>query len=170
MGVASTMRIGVTGHRDIADDAMEARVDAVLDELVADADVIEVWSSLAEGADRLVARRVLARPGARLVVVLPLDADDYRADFAEPASRAQFDEMLRRAERVDVAGSDESGTRTSAYERAGHAVLGGCDVLVALWDGEPSRGRGGTAEIVAEARRRGRRVVVVPVERPEPTP
>jgi hypothetical protein len=38
-------------------------------------------------------------------------------------------------------------------------------VLLALWDGEPSRGRGGTAQMVDEARRLGREVVVIPVNR-----
>ena len=37
---------------------------------------------------------------------------------------------------------------------------------VALWDGEPARGRGGTAEVVELARRRGGRVEIVPVDRP----
>jgi hypothetical protein len=32
-------------------------------------------------------------------------------------------------------------------------------VLIALWDGQPSRGKGGTAEIVAYARQRGIPVV-----------
>jgi hypothetical protein len=39
------------------------------------------------------------------------------------------------------------------------------DVLLALWDGGASRGRGGTAEIVAYARERGVPVEVVPVRR-----
>jgi hypothetical protein len=35
------------------------------------------------------------------------------------------------------------------------------DLLVTFWDGEPSRGRGGTAEIVAYARELGRRLIIV---------
>jgi CTP synthase (UTP-ammonia lyase) len=42
--------------------------------------------------------------------------------------------------------------RKKAYEIVGHHVVNHCDVLIALWDGRPSRGRGGTAEIVAYAR------------------
>ena len=34
-----------------------------------------------------------------------------------------------------------------------------CDVLIAVWDGEPARGPGGTAEIVAYALERGRPIV-----------
>ena len=37
---------------------------------------------------------------------------------------------------------------------AGHAVLEQSDVLIAVWDGAPARGRGGTAAMVVEAWRR----------------
>jgi hypothetical protein len=46
-------------------------------------------------------------------------------------------------------------------------MLDRADVVLALWDGEDSRGRGGTAEIVQHARAQGRRVVVIPVARPD---
>lgn len=163
------MKIGVTGHRTF-DDA--ARVRAAVSEQVAHlarrADrPIEVWSSLAEGADRLVADAVLAgTPGARLVAVLPLAADDYRSDFAAPESRAEFDRLLDAAAETRITGPDSAGTRESAYLRAGLAVVDATDVLIAVWDGAPARGRGGTAEIVAAARAAGREVVVIPVTRP----
>ena len=105
-------------------------------------------------------------PSARLTVVLPLPAEDYRSDFAEPASAAEFDRLLARASDTRVTGPDESGTRESAYARAGRAVVAALDVLVAVWDGAPARGPGGTAEIVAAARAAGREVVVIPVTRP----
>ena len=41
----------------------------------------------------------------------------------------------------------------------GRAVVDRSSVLVAVWDGQPSRGLGGTADVVAYARERG-----VPVE------
>ena len=125
---------------------------------------IEIWSSLAEGADRIVAHLVPAHAD-RLVVVLPLEAQDYRDDFATQESRREFDELLASSELVDVTGPDEDGTRESAYERAGLGIVERCHVLLALWDGEPARGRGGTAEIVRAARERGRTVIHVPVTR-----
>ncbi len=45
-------------------------------------------------------------------------------------------------------------SREAAYAGAGRAVLDRCDVLIALWDGLPARGLGGTAELVVEARAR----------------
>jgi hypothetical protein len=49
----------------------------------------------------------------------------------------------------------EQPTREDAYLAGGLALVDDVDVLVALWDGEPSRGRGGTAEVVQYARDTG---------------
>jgi hypothetical protein len=174
-GEPTPLRVGVTGHRDLEDAETAARaVDGVLDDLLAARGAstpIEVRSALAEGADRLVVERVLARADSRLVAVLPLDAAEYRRDFLTPTSLAAFDRLLAKAARIDVTGTvhvtdaNGGGTREAAYERAGHTIVDCSDVLVALWDGGPARGRGGTAEIIGYARERGRQVVIVPVTR-----
>lgn len=165
-GAGRPLRVGVTGHRAFDDpDGVAVRVDSELAALI-ERDAgrpLEVWSSLAEGADRLVARQLLDR-GARLVAVLPLEPADYRTDFATAGARAEFDELLDLADEVHLVEAAD-GTREAAYEAAGLAVLDAVDVVVALWDGEVSRGRGGTAEVVDAARRRGREVIVVPVTR-----
>lgn len=145
-------------------DAVRIAVDRALDGLDGAPTAV---SSLAEGADRLVARAVLARPGGRLVALLPLERADYATDFADEASQQEFNELLAAADEVEVISPrpDDDASREAAYERAGIAVLERSDLLLALWDGEPGRGRGGTAELVAEARRRGRPVQVIAVER-----
>ena len=169
VGGAGEVWIGVTGHRDLArPDEVTAAVDVVLDDLAADGGpTLVVVSALAEGADRIVARQVLARPGSRLIALLPLDPVDYVADFADVASVQEFTDLLGAADEVEVikgAPSDD-WSREAAYERAGHAMLDRSDVLLALWDGEPGRGRGGTAEMVFEAGLIGRRCEVIAVER-----
>jgi hypothetical protein len=171
----TVVRVGVTGHRDLADPALVAsQIDDVLERLSehavaegADAPVaFTCVSGLAEGADRLVADRVLARTGGRLEAILPLEIDDYAADFADDASRQTFNDLLVAADQVTVMPPDPTdASREAAYERAGAAMVLSSDVLLALWDGEASRGRGGTAEMVAEAERLGVSVEVVPVER-----
>ncbi len=158
------LRVGVTGHRRLADPSAVARaVDDVLDRLTAQhpVDLVAV-SSLAEGADRLVVDRVLTR-GGTLHAVLPLAPDDFATDFADASSRDEFTRLLGAASTVECSPSQES--RQAAYEHAGRTVLAFCDVLLALWDGGPARGRGGTAELVAEARACGRPVEVITVER-----
>ena len=154
------MRLGVTGHRAFDDlEGVTDAVDAVLDKYDAS---IELRSSLAEGADRLVVERAMRRPGTRLVAVLPLPPDDYEDVF--DGTVAEFRRLLEAADAVEVVESQP--TREAAYERAGHAVVDGSDVLVALWDGAGSRGQGGTAEIVEYALARGVPVEVVAVGRP----
>jgi hypothetical protein len=156
--------IGVTGHRSFEMADASRRVDRLLDEVIDQRRPVVV-SSLAEGADRLVADRVLARPHARLVVVLPLETGDYERDFTTTESVAEFRSFLARADTVETVVLPTGATREQAYERAGHEVVARCEVLIAVWDGAPSNGRGGTAEIVQHAREIGRRVELVPVDR-----
>jgi len=152
----------VTGHRCIdADPALRESVRrasaALLHRLVpasAAATHLTVLSPLAEGADRIVAQVMLEEPRARLDVILPLPAAAYEADFATESSRREFAELLRRARRVQVL--PPSPSRTEAYVRVGRYVVDHSDGIIALWDGMPAEGPGGTAEVVryAQARRR----------------
>ena len=149
------LTIGATGHRFLsAEDLLRSGVNQALD-------VIErrfgdhpltVMSSLAEGADRLIASEILRRPGATLVVPLPLPRADYARDFADPASVQAFNDLLARADRVLE--MQPAASRTDAYMAAGHFIVDHCDVLIAMWDGEAEQGAGGTALVVARARER----------------
>lgn len=131
-----------------------------------------VLSPLAEGADRVVARAVLSNPDARLDVVLPLALEDYLEDFATEESRKEFGELLGRCrkpvplrtrrirdDRRDP--GDQAELRRDAYKQVGQYVVDHCDVLVAVWDGQPPRGRGGTAEIVQYAQDQNRPIIRV---------
>ena len=42
---------------------------------------LTAFSPMAVGADRLVARKLLERPGSRLIAVLPMPAEEYVKDF-----------------------------------------------------------------------------------------
>ncbi|QXC59691.1 hypothetical protein KSP35_15040 [Aquihabitans sp. G128] len=145
------VRLGVSGHRAHAADpqATEAFGRTVLDRA---GPVGVVVTSLAEGADRLFARLAAERDGWGVEVVLPLDAADYEDDFAAEGSIAEFRSLLAAATTVDRVPAQP--TRREAYLAAGLAVLDRADALAVVWDGEPARGRGGTGEIVAEARLR----------------
>jgi len=44
---------------------------------------------------------------------------------------------------------------------ASSVMLAHADRLFAVWDGQPARGYGGTADVVAEARQRGVPVTVI---------
>jgi hypothetical protein len=108
-----------------------------------------VISSLAEGADRIVAEAGLAA-GFDLESVLPFSKTEYMTDFTSPESRGRFEELLGRASSVFVLDSD-AGERPRAYEAAGFVMLANIDLLIAIWDGNEQAGLGGTAQIVSRA-------------------
>lgn len=182
------VRVGVTGHRRLNDQSsLGAKVREVLDEQIPALLPREsrkrigsspktqlkfsVLSPLAEGADRLVAREVLKTPDAKLDAVLPFDRNEYLRDFATRESRDAFDALLARARRTHTLISgplsvafpdlDPEEARRRGYEGVGRYVVDHCDVLIALWDGNPPRGKGGTAEIVEYARSRKRPIFVI---------
>ena len=159
---AKVVRVGVTGHRDLDEEVeLALEVTEVLNRIKKMAasrsgspPVLEVISPIAEGADRLVVREVLKDPTAKLRVPLPLPKEQYREDFKKAESIAEFEDLLAKA--VEVIEMPPAATREEGYKQAGLYVLENCDVLIALWDGEPSRGQGGTAEIVEMARKSGK--------------
>lgn len=151
-----SLTIGVTGHRILMEeDKIVAGIDRALDSVERrdSRRPLVGLSALAEGADRLVAERILARPGARLHAVLPLPRDDYAADFASESSRRRFRELLALTE--EVLELPARSSRAGAYEAVGLYLLDHCDVVLAVWDGGRAQGRGGTGAVATRALERG---------------
>lgn len=170
VGVPDAARIamGVTGHRldRLADYDLAALADRVADvmtrlERAAPSDGFRLIGSLAEGADMIAADAAVAR-GWQLDTVLPFGRANYADDF-DGAGAADLRARLDASANVlELPGSrDEPGGEAAAYERAGRVVLTQSDILLAVWDGAPARGRGGAAQIVAEAVSHAVPVVVV---------
>ena len=84
-----------------------------------------------------------------------MDAVEYAEDFKTEESKEEFRCLLARARSGDVWQAPAGLERDEAYERAGHYVVDRCDALIAVWDGEKSRGRGGTGDIVGYAQEHG---------------
>lgn len=163
------LNIGVTGHRlnRISQrqlDRLTPQVQPLLAQVAQAAQAtgaasVTLVCGLAEGADRHVARLAL-ETGYGLHAVLPFDRDLYVRDFREAASRREFEALLRRAERVtELPG--RAGFHAQAYHRAAQVLLDRSDLLLALWDGRPAQGPGGTAEVVNGACERRMPVVHV---------
>jgi hypothetical protein len=156
------LRVGVTGHRPgrlgSADlDRLHAEVARILGEICRAASLggatrIRLVSPLAEGADSIVADEALKR-GWALDVVVPFFRDDYAQDFAAGSARDLFLGQLAQAEAVFELPGERAGEdgAAAAYERAGRVALAQTDLLLAIWDSGPVHGRGGAAQIVAEA-------------------
>ena len=180
------LTVGVTGHRLGA--LADARVTAIRDEIALALDTIEreamalfkregalfapsppvltLVSPLADGADQMAAEAGLRR-GWRLQTVLPFDRATYARDFPEPDDLARFTALLDRSDCVlELPGDPDDDAE--AYMAAGRATIAHCDVLIAVWDGRPPRGRGGTAEVVHLAVAQGTPVIHIPADGEKP--
>lgn len=141
-------RVGITGHRDLAGRTREAVAAALAAELAALRPVDGV-TSLAEGADQIFADEVLAA-GGTLTAVIPCTG--YERSFVTDGGAAAYRGLRARA--CEVIELDFGEPSDEAYWAAGRRVVELADALLAVWDGSPSGGVGGTADVVAFARER----------------
>lgn len=148
--------LGVTGHQTIPLGVRDFLASAVTDILRDVEAPLDAFTSLAAGADQLVAAAVL-RAGGRLHVILP--SRGYDTTFTAGEDLAGFRSLLDAAEAVITL--DYAEPSQEAFLAAGKSVVDHCDVLIAVWDGEPARGVGGTADVVGYARHTGKAVSVV---------
>ncbi|MCX2729858.1 hypothetical protein OOZ19_06375 [Saccharopolyspora sp. NFXS83] len=149
------MRIGITGHTNLTRATARLVSKALEAELAGHADVVGM-SCLARGADQIFARVVLDGGGS-LEVVLP--AADYRERKVKPDNTSTFDELIAEATTVHTMPFTESNP--DAYMAASEHLLDSAGAIVAVWDGRPAAGRGGTGDVVDAARERGLPVTVV---------
>jgi hypothetical protein len=142
-------RVGVTGHRDLSEPTCALVAAALASQLERFA-AIDGISSLAEGADQLFAEQVL-RAGGALTAVVP--SAHYSRSFETTDGSAAYRRL--RALAREVIELPFSSPSEDAYWAAGQRVVALAEVLLAVWDGTPSRGVGGTADVVALAGERG---------------
>jgi hypothetical protein len=175
------LTVGVTGHRLEAIPAaqregVERRIAEALaaietealalhqrepDLFAPDAPLFTLVSPLAEGADQMAAEAALAR-GWQLQAVLPFDRETYLADFNDEESRERYRRLLD-ASICTLELPGDTNDPLEAYVMAGRGTVAHCDLLIAVWDGLPPRGRGGTAEVVELAIQRGTAIVHLPI-------
>lgn len=143
------MRIGITGHQRLEDPTAWAWVASVIgDELTRAAPPLVGVTSLAVGADQLFVELVLERGGV-IHAVIPFA--DIERTFS-PEDLTVYRKLASQAtiEILTTPGSDEDG-----YLAAGHRVVDLSDIVLAVWNGKPAKGKGGTADVVAYAIRQG---------------
>ncbi|MCD7439681.1 hypothetical protein K4B79_15770 [Streptomyces lincolnensis] len=148
-------RIGVTGHRTIPRSVLPAVRSGMRRQLGGER-ALEALSSLAAGADQLFADIALDS-GVPVTAVIP--GMDYEAHLGGDEVRSAFRRLLEAcARRVDL---PLEATHEKAYLAAGRWIVDHADQLVAVWDGYPARGEGGTGDVVAYARSTGVPVTVL---------
>jgi hypothetical protein len=161
---ALVVRIAIAGHRKLTIPGLiRAQADSILETL--DAPLASqprhyiAVSQLAEGADRLITQAVLDRyrdgenpyVTATCHAILPAPPEEFFKSFEQ--GEASVREFLAL---VDPAPEIAAG-----YVDAARRMIDQCDLLIAVWDGEPERGPGGTASVVQWAREKHLPIFVI---------
>ncbi len=147
--------LGATGHQNIPAEARRYVTATVREAVRACDEPLLLFSSLAAGADQLVARVVLEEGGS-IHAIVP------SAGYAETLTgrdRASYEKLLATSAHVVRLGYPEPSEQ--AYWAAGKVVVDRCEILIAIWDGLPARGLGGTADVVVYAKERGKDVRII---------
>jgi hypothetical protein len=151
--------VGFSGHRQVAD--QEGVAKAILTALESlRREAAGEWiglSSVAIGSDQIFVEQVQGL-GMSWHAILPLPRAEFQKDF-DAREWADVELILTRAEHARVI--SENGAREEAYLDCGMETVNGADVLLALWDGQVARGKGGTADVVDYARSLGKPVVII---------
>jgi hypothetical protein len=147
--------MGITGHRTLNDPAAWTWVRGELRALLRKtARPLVGVTSLAIGADQLFAEIILELEGD-IEAVIPFP--DYERTFDNELDLARYRRLKAVSKHVEI--QQNCATEDEAYLKAGQRVAQLSDLLVAVWDGQLSRGLGGTADIVRYATATGKRVV-----------
>lgn len=150
------MRVGISGHQRLPPEAVtfgQIGIEKIIFPLRPN---LTGLSSLAAGADQLFATIILQNGGS-LHVIIP--CQDYEKTFSDPHDLEQFRLLVKSAKRIETL--EHAMPSEDAFLDAGRRIVDASDILIALWDGKPAKGKGGTADIVEYARFCGKQVQVI---------
>ncbi len=153
------MIVGVTGHQRITPASLLDWVSESLENAVSYYGLTEGLTCLAIGADQLFAR-VLITKNIPYCAVIP--SSDYNSTFKTSNSLKEFEKLRSHAKNI-VQLPFEHPTE-EAFLEGGKYVVTKSQILFAVWDGKPSKGKGGTADIVDFAAKNGKIVIHFNVE------
>jgi hypothetical protein len=166
----SALCVGITGHRPNRIPAHAVgRIKRELTKVMVDIEASNpslrrpmLFSSLAEGADRLAAFIALGQ-GWPLSALLPFHRSRFEEDFSEPHSIGEFRALLEASSHVEEPSKKAHVGRAAeeSYDAVGRRLLALSNIVIAVWDGEGSQGKGGTVELIGQARQIGVPVIWV---------
>src|SRR6266700_4319726 len=140
------MKIGITGHQQLGSEATIAWLSETLEGLIRQYHIDVGITSLAIGADQLYAE-VLKKSHIPYIDVIPCEG--YETTFQTTDDLGRYQELLRNtSERIQL--PFEKPSETAFYE-AGKKIANLSDLVIAIWNGKPAKGLGGTGDIVEYA-------------------
>jgi len=148
------MKAGITGHQHLGAQETVEWVAAQIENALVHNNVEHGFTSLAIGADQIFAR-ILRQRGLPYTAVIP--CQDYEQTFQTPEPLDQYRTLLQSA--AHTLTLNFSRPEEAAFFAAGKRVVELADFLIAVWNGLPAKGLGGTADVVRYAQAAKKRVV-----------
>jgi hypothetical protein len=145
-------KVGFTGHQGLTADTTIAVRREIVEFLKGKSDLTGLCS-LAEGSDQIFAEAVI-EVGGSLVAIIPCQG--YDETFEDSRS---FKALLAKCDQVIQLPFEEPSE--AAFWAAGQRVVNESGEVLAVWDGLPSKGLGGTADVVNLAKTVNKKVRII---------
>ena len=146
------MKVGITGHQNLtANESDWLKIE--LENEIKRMEIEEAYSCLAIGADQLFAKVILA-DNIPLIAITP--CTKYVETFSGKDVEV-YQTLLRKA--INIVQLDFDNPSEKAFYEAGKTIVNKSDVVFAFWDNLPSKGLGGTADIVSFAKKLNKKIV-----------
>lgn len=145
--------IGFSGHQKLSSGTRKI-VRTEIERTFSQWGQVAAATSLAVGSDQIFAECALAAR-SQLIVIVP--CDDYESTFDNDHDLIAYRRLLKAATKIVHLPFTQPSEQ--AYWAAGKRIVDMADILVAVWDGLPAGGLGGTADIVHYAEQRSKEIV-----------
>ena len=150
------MNVAVTGHQDLGTAEAMHWVEGAIEKAVDSVHLTKGYTCLAIGADQLFAKILLVR-GIPFVAIIACSG--IESSFSTDVDRKSFRRLLGSASETIKLSFDAPSER--AYFEAGRTAVDKSDMLIAVWNGRPAKGLGGTGDVVQYAKSTGKMVIHV---------
>ncbi len=166
-------------------EALSPKVETAIERWLDEHQAFIGFSSAACGAD-LLFQKVIQRRGGESRIVLPYDQEPFRAESVEFAGKAWsdlFDRVIENATQIVIASPKRAQGDGISYDYANLILHGLATVRatelqggtsepvgLAVWDGKPDGGRGGTSHVVKQWRDIGMEVHQIDLSSDERNP
>lgn len=148
------MNVAITGHQNLGTPETINWVAFALEKVLSNLEITKGYTCLAIGADQLFAQ-ILIKKGVPYVAVLACTL--IETSFKYDEEKKTFRKLLGLAsETINLPFLEPS---QEAYFEAGKEVVDKTDLVIAVWNGQPAQGLGGTGDIVAYALKQKKEVL-----------
>lgn len=148
------MRVAIAGHQNLDMASTASWITSAIEYAIVNIPITKGYTCLAKGADQLFAD-ILIKKNVPFVAIIA--SSKIEASFKSNEDKKSFKQFLAKA--ADTIKLPFDDLSEEAYYEAGKTAVDQSELLIAVWDGLPAKGLGGTGDVVKYALRNNKRVI-----------